>query len=263
MTPYQHEIETLQTAIRQAGHCVLERYNKGNYQIYRKKDRSPVTTVDLEVNDFLRNTILHTYPGDGWLSEEDPDDRTRLTKSRVWILDPLDGTKYFISGIPQFAISIALIENANPVVAVIFNPATNEYFSAVRDHGTFLNDTLVQVRHRSTNRMVLLVNPPALQRGAFRALEHVLDCVPMGSIAYTLALIAAGHADGTINLSRQNEWDIAAGSLLIQEAGGVVLDKSFQPLSFNKPAPYIDGIIAASQDNLNRLIELSDLLPSR
>lgn len=254
--PYQHELETLKPLVREAGNRVLELSRKG-FQVHRKSDRSPVTTADLEVNQYLKDQLLRIYPHDAWLSEEEPDDLSRLEKARVWIIDPLDGTKYFIAGIPQFAISIALVEQGQPVVAVIFNPATNELFWAVQHQGAFLNESLIHVRTEPTPPITLLVNPPALQRGLFRNVDSSVTCQPMGSIAYTLALIAAGQADGTINVARQNEWDVAAGTLLIHEARGQVMDRNGDQLRFNQRKPFIRGIIATRPDLASQLLDLA------
>ncbi|RMH38289.1 MAG: 3'(2'),5'-bisphosphate nucleotidase CysQ [Nitrospirae bacterium] len=260
--PYQHELETLKPLVREAGNRVLELSRTG-FHVHRKSDRSPVTTADLEVNRYLKEQLLQIYPDDGWLSEEEPDDHTRLTKSRVWIVDPLDGTKYFIAGVPQFAISIALVENAEPVVAVIFNPATNEFFSAVQRQGAFLDGSPVHVRTETPHSITLLVNPPALHRGLFRNMDSAVTCQPMGSIAYTLALIASGRADGTINVARQNEWDLAAGTLLVHEAGGQVMDRYGHPLRFNQRTPFVRGVIATRPDLASRLLDLAKRLFSK
>ena len=255
---YNHELATLESTVRQAGLRVMELVRDG-FETYIKKDQSPVTTADLEVDRIIKESLLNTFPDDGWLSEETPDDGKRINKSRVWVLDPIDGTKYFKLGIPQYAISLALIEEGNPVIAVIFNPATDEYFSAVRGQGATLNHHPISVRSTPSNRLTLLVNPPALERMPFQLLDAA-DCKPMGSIAYTLALVAAGRGDATINLGTQNEWDVAAGILLVQEAGGTAVDKHSNAIRFNKPIPSVPGIIAARGDAQVEIQKLLRLL---
>lgn len=247
MKTYDHELTTLQSAVRQAGQRVMQLAQDG-FETHIKKDRSPVTTADLEVDRILKEILLETYPDDGWLSEETPDDGERLHKARVWVLDPIDGTKYFTLGIPQYAISIALVEQQRPTIAVIFNPATEEYFSAVRGAGATLNGTTIEVRSSPMERLTVFVSPPALERHKFQPLDSQADFHPMGSIAYTLALVAAGKADVTMNLGKQNEWDVAAGTLLVQEAGGTIVDAHWEPISFNKVTPSVPGIIATRPD---------------
>lgn len=232
---------------------------RDGFETHIKEDQSPVTTADLEVDRILKEILLNTYPDDAWLSEESMDDKKRLTTARVWVLDPIDGTKYFALGIPQYAISLALVENESPTVAAIFNPATDEFFLAVRGKGATLNNHPIQVRSTPHDKLTILVNPPALERKSFRPIRELADCQPMGSIAYTLALVAAGRADATINLGNQNDWDIAAGVLLVQEAGGTAVDKFWNAFRFNTPAASVPGILATrpdAQEELQKLLQL-------
>jgi myo-inositol-1(or 4)-monophosphatase len=219
-----------------------------------------VTTADLAVNQILHEWLLTAFPHDAWLSEESPDDSRRLDNARVWIIDPIDGTKYFMRGVPQYAISVALVESHQPVIAAVYNPATDELFSAIRGMGAWLNGQPIHVTPAQEGRPVVLVNPPALERGIFRAIETAAECRPMGSIAYTLALVAAGRADATLNLDGLNEWDVAGGVLLIEEAGGMVMDRNGSTLSFNQAKTTIRGILAADKDLLDRLLTFTHTL---
>jgi myo-inositol-1(or 4)-monophosphatase len=254
-----HELEVLRKAVRQAGQQALKLAAEG-FETHIKKDRSPVTTADLAVNQILHEMLLTAFPHDAWLSEETPDDLRRLENKRVWIIDPIDGTKYFMRGVPQYAISVALVESNQPVVAAVYNPATDELFSAVRGMGAWLNDQLIHVTTAREGRPVILVNPSVLERGVFRTIEAAAECRPMGSIAYTLALVSAGRADATLNLDGLNEWDVAGGVLLIEEAGGTVMDRNGSPLSFNQSKTTIRGILAADKDLLNRLLTFTHTL---
>ena len=254
-----HELEVLRKAVRQAGQQALKLAAEG-FETHIKKDRSPVTTADLAVNQILHEVLLTAFPHDAWLSEETPDDLRRLENKRVWIIDPIDGTKYFMRGVPQYAISVALVESNQPVVAAVYNPATDELFSAVRGTGAWLNGEPVHVTPARDGRPVILVNPPALERGVFRAIEAAAECRPMGSIAYTLALVSAGRADATLNLDGLNEWDVAGGVLLIEEAGGTVMDRNGSSLLFNQSKTTIRGILAADKDLLNRLLTFTHTL---
>ncbi len=248
------ELTILRDAVLAAGRRVLELRRTG-FDTRRKADRSPVTTADLEADRILRETLLGAFPGDGWLSEEAADDPIRLDRNRVWIVDPIDGTKYFMRGLPQFAVSAALVEDGTVAAAALFNPATEELFCAARGRGVTLNGA--QVRSSPPgDRLTVLVNPPAMERGDFRAYEPYADCRPMGSIAYTLALVAAGRADATVNGERLNEWDVAAGVLLVQEAGGTVAGCGGEPLRFNRPDPSLHGILAAGPGRWRRLEQL-------
>lgn len=253
------DVEILHQAVRQAGQQVLKLAAEG-FETHIKKDRSPVTTADLAVDRILHDRLLGAFPNDAWLSEETPDDPSRLENKRVWVIDPIDGTKYFMRSVPQYAISVALVESHQPVVAAIYNPATGEFFSAVRGRGAWLNGQPIHVTPAHDGRPVVLVNPPALERGIFRAIEAAAECRPMGSIAYTLALVSAGQADATLNLDGLNEWDVAGGVLLIEEAGGMVMDRNGSPLAFNQAKTTIRGILAADKELLDRLLTFTHTL---
>jgi len=238
--------------IRQALHLSNDRLRKILHEgltVQVKSDGSPVTNGDLAVNEIIQKTLLAAFPDDGWLSEESPDDSIRLRKNRVWILDPIDGTKPFIKSLPQFAISLALIDHGQASIGVILNPATREYFCAVRGEPPTLNGCPIQVRHTTEHRLSLLVNYGPVNRSTIRTWRETADCRPiMGSIAYSLALVAAGRVDGLINFGTQNEWDIAAALPLIQTAGGIVMDKDLKPIQCNQPNPVVKGIIAVRPD---------------
>ena len=134
----ESELAQLSSTIRKAGARAKDLARKG-FEIHTKEDRSPVTTADLEVNRILREMQEMHFPDDGWLSEESPDDPARLDKARVWIVDPIDGTKAFVNKLPEYCISVGLIQGGVPVLGAIFNPSTDELFTAIRGQGVRLN----------------------------------------------------------------------------------------------------------------------------
>ena len=138
---FDSELTTAESAAHRAGDAVMGLF-KGKYDVHEKSKNNPVTTADLEANRIIRETISRAFPGDGWLSEEDQDSSRRLGLSRVWVVDPIDGTREFIDGIPQFAISIAFVVAGVPKVSVVFNPAENQFYKASVGRGAFL-------RHRA------------------------------------------------------------------------------------------------------------------
>ena len=247
MLRMERELRELQQAIREAGRQVLQLAEEG-FQIHEKPDRTPVTSADLTVDRVLREALGREFPEDGWLSEESPDNPLRLQQKRVWIVDPIDGTKYFIDHVPEYAISVALVEAGRGILAAVFNPATDELFCAVRGGGATLNGAPVRIADEGREQPVVLVAPPAFQRGKFRSLQPKAEIRPVGSIAYTLALVAAGRADAAINTGRMREWDVAAGVLLVEEAGGMAVDLKGAPFMFNKTDPLVEGIIAGRTD---------------
>jgi myo-inositol-1(or 4)-monophosphatase len=253
---WDHELQTMTDAVQAAGEQAL-RLARDGFETSTKTDRSPVTSADHAVNDLLHERLLGAFPDDGWLSEETPDTSTRLTKPRVWIIDPIDGTRAFMRGIPEFCISVALVEGHVPVVAGIYNPSTDELFTASRGAGVRLNGVPINAPIAPPD-VLMLVSTRELHMGRFRSVEPWVRCAPIRSIAFALALTAVGRVDAMVTFERENEWDLAAGALLIGEAGGTVVDASGQRLQFNRPQPMFTGTIAIApraQDRVGPVID--------
>jgi myo-inositol-1(or 4)-monophosphatase len=241
---WDRELGILCEAMRLAGAEALRSASDG-FEIHAKPDRSPVTSADLAIDRILHTHLLNAFPGDGWLSEESPDDPGRLQKQRVWVIDPIDGTKAFIRKEPDYCISAALVEDGRPVVATVFNPLLNELFAATKGGGLLINHKPVAPqKDRKDQAPVIALSPWELQIGRFQSLEALATGRPMRSIAWALALAASGRIHAVATLEQENEWDVAAGVLLIEEAGGTVCDGSGQNLGFNRPIPRYEGIIA-------------------
>jgi myo-inositol-1(or 4)-monophosphatase len=192
----------------------------------------------------LRKTLLRE--GEGWLSEESVDDLSRLDCQRVWIVDPLDGTREFVAGIPEFCVSIALVENLRPLAAGIRNPATGEIFLGSLETGLTYNRAPASVSRRTAlERAVVLASRSEVGRGEWKQFESAPFTVkPTGSVAYKLALVAAGLADATFTLSPKHEWDVAAGVTLVLSAGGWVRSLQGTDLVFNQRTPLLSGLVA-------------------
>jgi myo-inositol-1(or 4)-monophosphatase len=210
-----------------------------------KENKDVLTEADLLANQILQARLLKAFPDDGWLSEESVDHASRLNKRRVWVIDPIDGTREYIAGIAEYAVSAALVEDGQPVMACVFNPETNEMFSAVLGAGAYLNGKRVHCRSACADKLLLLASRSESIRGEWeRFRAH--DVKIVGSIAYKLGLVAAGFADATFSLGPKNEWDIAAGVLLVKEAGGLATDKDYRPFVFNQSQVRVNGIVAVS-----------------
>lgn len=242
---YSAELAAAETAARDAGAAIMGLF-KGKYDVHEKSKNNPVTTADLEANRIIREKIVRTFPGDGWLSEEDQDSSQRLGCARVWVVDPIDGTREFIEGVPQFAISIGFVVNGAPKVSIVFNPAEDRFYKAAAGQGAFLNDASIRVTPRNAIDGALLLVSRSEPQKKFQVFVDRCDIKPVGSIAYRLAKVAGGDGDATITFRTIHEWDICAGVLMVLEAGGKVVDGAGAAMTFNRQFPKHRGVIAAN-----------------
>jgi myo-inositol-1(or 4)-monophosphatase len=226
---------------------IIMKYYRNDYEIKEKGYHNPVTTADNEADSFLKSELTNARPNYGWLSEETVDSYDRLEKERVWIVDPLDGTKEFIEGVPQFVVSIALVENGLPIIGVLHNPVTKEIFHASKDDGAYLDKSMYKCsKKESTRDMVMLNSRSETRKGLWEPYkEYFKELKPIGSVAYKMGLTAMGRADIFATLRPKNEWDICAGTCLINEAGGEVINLNGQKITFNNRKTLIEpGLIA-------------------
>jgi myo-inositol-1(or 4)-monophosphatase len=250
----ERELDTAREAARAAGQVLL-RYYGGGLDVQEKSADNPVTAADLESNELLKSTILGAFADDAWLSEETADSEERLDRKRVWIVDPLDGTKEFISEIPEFCVCIALVEDGLPRVAVEYNPVRDELFFATKGGGAFLNDARIQVSTQADLRHAhVLASRSEEARGEWDAYRPLMKVELTGSVAYKFALVASGRHDATFTLTPKNEWDVCAGTLLVTEAGGMVTEPGGRALRFNNRATLLEQGLVASNGILHRPI---------
>ncbi|HSG15430.1 MAG TPA: 3'(2'),5'-bisphosphate nucleotidase CysQ [Anaerolineae bacterium] len=238
--------ETLEIA-RAAGNEIMSFY-RDSFSVADKAPDNPVTDADLAADKLLRERLGALLPEAGWLSEETADSADRLDRKLVWVVDPLDGTKEFVMGIPEFSVSVALVEDGLPVLAVIFNPPTGEIYYANKGEGAHLNGNPVTVSQRSELAGAQVdASRSERKRGEFAPFEEIVNLRTMGSIAYKMARVAAGQADASWSRGPKSEWDICAGALLVEEAGGRCVDLDGQPFRFNKSFPKVNGIIVTNE----------------
>ncbi len=243
---FSDELKVAETAAREAGRIIMDLYGK-EYRIEEKSKGNPVTAADLEANRKIREIIRGRYPDDGWLSEEDKDNTDRLKASRVWVVDPIDGTKEFIAGVPQFAVSVGLVVGGHPMVGVVYNPAEEKFYRAVKGSGAFLNGRPIHILSRKQiDGASLLVSRSEPWR-KFQSFEGRCRLERLGSIAYRLAQVAGGEADATLTFRSLREWDVCGGVLIVEEAGGVVLDGEGRRLVFNRPDTLYRGVVASNE----------------
>ncbi len=243
---FSREAEFARKAALAAGD-ILKRYYRGSYKIGSKGRNNPVTSADLDADRAIRRMLTGAFPDYGWLSEETVDNSERLGKRRVWIVDPLDGTREFIEQVPEFCVAIALADRGEPVVGVSYNPITREMFWSARGMGCYLGKTRVRVtRTRTLHRANVLASRSETARGEWEVFHGVIKIAPTGSVAYKLAMVAGGKADATFTRSPKNEWDIASGAALIAEAGGTITDIEGRALKFNQQRTKCAGLVASN-----------------
>jgi myo-inositol-1(or 4)-monophosphatase len=252
---YAQIMERIRAAL-EASRVVFARFTPGEIETEYKVGRDPVTEADRALDAVLRKELLRD--GEGWLSEESVDDPIRLQRSRVWVVDPLDGTREFVKGIPEFCVSIGFVENGRPVAGGIYNPATDETFVGSIDSGVTYNGKPAQPSQReSLDGALVLASRSEVKRGEWKAFENSsFNIRPMGSVAYKLALVSAGLADATFTLTPKNEWDVTAGAALVASSGGYVATLDNTPLICNNKSPLLRGLVACGPLLRERLVAL-------
>ena len=239
------DLALLTAAAHAAGEIARARI--GNVQVWDKPDgEGPVTEADLEIDVMLRAVLTGARPDHGWLSEESADAPVRLTADRVFIIDPIDGTRAFAAGEPTFSHSLALAEAGKVVAAVVHLPMLDRTYAATRDGGATLNGEPIRASRRVELDDATVLLPavqlrPELWPGGVPNLRRFFR----PSLAYRLCLAASGRFDAMLTLRDAWEWDVAAGVLIAQEAGATVTDRAGGDLAFNRSVPRLPGVIAA------------------
>jgi len=239
-----------------AARSYVSAYTPGRIASERKAGGDPVTRADIGIDTILKQMLLDGE--EGWLSEETVDDRCRLQKRRVWIVDPINGTREFIEGIPEWCISVGLVEDGRPIAAGVCNPAADQLFLGAEGYGVTLNGTPVALSAKQNlSGARILASRSEIRKGLWSRYDHApFKVIPCGSIAYKLACVAAGLAEATFTLVPKNEWDIAAGTGLILAAGGKAIDRSGKPRRFNQSSPLLDGLWAGPEQLIDEIISL-------
>lgn len=252
---YSEILKRIEAAIGDA-RAIFARFTPGAIDAEFKAGHDPVTEADRAIDAVLRQNLLRD--GEGWLSEESVDDFSRLEKAHVWVVDPLDGTREFVKGIPEFCVSIAYVENGRPVAGGIHNPATNETFIGAVDGGVFYNGKPAAASPRKDlSGAVTLASRSEVKRGEWKSFGNgPLHLRAMGSVAYKLALVSAGLADITFTLTPKNEWDVAAGAALVTSAGGYLAMLNGSPFRANNRNPLLSGMIACGPNLREDLLKL-------
>ena len=259
-TGIQKDLDRIVAALDAGGEIYRSR-SMENVRVYKKSGGDPVTEAEIAVNQRLFEMLVQD--GDGWLSEESVDNEDRLRCSRIWLVDPLDGTKEYLAGIPEWCISIALMEDGGLVAGGILNPQTDELIYGSREIGVVYRNG--RADHAETNILareaLVLASRSEVKRGEWKRFgQRPFRTLAMGSVAYKLALVAAGKADATWTLVPKNEWDVAAGAALVQFAHGHLLTTEGLPPAFNRKNPLLPGLVGFSRAGLERLLPFLKLV---
>ena len=240
------DLANIREALLRTGKVLHDLWQR-NLTVEFKQGDDPVTEADLAADALLKEIL--PQPGDGWLSEETADDPSaRLGRKRVWIVDPLDGTREYVEGIPEWCVSIGLVEDGVPVAGGIHNPVSKQLVVGAVGHGVTLNGAPVAPRPCKTMRGAeVLASNSEVARGEWDRFEgEPFRVVSVGSVAYKLGLVGAGLTDATWTLVPKHEWDVAGGAALVLAAGGMVYNLDGSPVRFNRECPKLPGFVAFS-----------------
>lgn len=242
-------------AVREAGEHARALFRRG-VEHWQKPDGTPVSQADLEVNDILIDRLMASRGDYGWLSEETCDDAGRLGRRRVWVVDPVDGTRAFLRGEPHWTVSAALVEAGRPVLAAVYNPVTEEFFEAAEGAGARLNGRAIAVSgQRELAGCAMLMRRSVAQSDAWPSPWPAMALQMRNSIAYRLCLVAAGTFDAALALSPKSEWDLAAADLIVAEAGGIVSSHAGERFTYNEADCARANVLAAGPGLYDELVE--------
>jgi myo-inositol-1(or 4)-monophosphatase len=252
---HHDEDQALAVTLRAAGAIALRTF-QAPVKSWLKEQSSPVSEADIAVDNFLRERLAGPGSGDGWLSEETAADRSSRQARRLWIVDPIDGTRSYLAGRPDWAISVALVADGRPVLAGVFAPATDELFLARADAGATRNG--VPIRASPGDRLEgVTVAGPKRSVQALAAIESRMTVAPrIGSLALRLIRVAHGELDVAFASANSHDWDLAGADLLVHEAGGALTTMVGDILTYNEPDLAHGALVAAGADRHAALIAL-------
>jgi myo-inositol-1(or 4)-monophosphatase len=243
---YERALSIAVDAAREAGAAIRALYRDRTI-LKDKGEDNPLTEADLASDRILAERLRGAFPDYGWLSEESVDEPSRLAAEHAWIVDPLDGTKEFTLGIPEFVVSIGLVANGRPVLGVLYNPIRDELFAGIVGKGATFNGAPCAVSaHAGLQGARIVCSRTEAKKGWFDKYLDRISLVPTGSVAYKFGLVAAGQAEATFTPQPRNEWDICAGVALVLAAGGQTSNRLGEPYVFNRPNPLVDGVCATN-----------------
>ena len=237
----------LQATVREAGSLALSLFGT-ELKNWIKGTSSPVSEADIAVNDLLEARLRSATSDYGWLSEESADDADRLSRRRVWIVDPIDGTRSYLAGKPDWCVSVALVEDAAPVIAAVFAAASDEFFFALRGEGATLNGLAVQATGGTDVDFARMAGPKPLVERLKASTGDISIHPRIGSLALRLCRVADGRLDAAFAGGQSRDWDLAAANLIVQEANGRMTTLSGDPILFNRREVTHGVLVAAGRE---------------
>jgi myo-inositol-1(or 4)-monophosphatase len=244
----------LADTVREAGALALSLF-RTELKNWTKGVSSPVSEADIRVNDLLEERLRSATPDYGWLSEESVDDEARLGKRMAWIVDPIDGTRGYLAGREDWCVSVALVENASPLLAAVFAPASDEFFFAMRGQRATRNDVPVHATPGTELDFSRVAGPKPLVQRLSRSSHDIILHPRIGSLALRLCRVAQGSLDAAFAGGQSRDWDLAAANLIVQEANGNMTTLSGDPILYNRPEVAHGVLVAAGRDRHARIVE--------
>jgi len=241
------DAELLKDTVREAGVLALSLF-RTELRNWTKGASSPVSEADIAVNDLLEARLRAATPDYGWLSEESVDDDERLGRRLTWIVDPIDGTRGYLAGREDWCVSVALVEDAAPVLAAVFVPVAGEFFFAARGHGATLNDQPIRATSGTRIDFSRLAGPKPLVERLNIAPGEIALHPRIGSLALRLCRVAQGELDAAFAGGNSHDWDLAAADLIVQEANGRMTALSGEGIMYNRREATHGVLVAAGRD---------------
>jgi myo-inositol-1(or 4)-monophosphatase len=241
------DTKLLKDTVRDAGRLALSMF-RTELKNWTKGVSSPVSEADIAVNDLLEKALRSATPDYGWLSEESADDELRLACRLVWIVDPIDGTRSYLAGRQDWCVSVALVEDASPLLAAVFAPATDEFFFAARGQGATRNGAEVSATSGTALDFTRVAGPKPLVERLSRGSGEITLHPRIGSLALRLCRVAEGHLDAAFAGGQSRDWDLAAANLIVQEANGNMTALSGETILYNRREVTHGVLVAAGRD---------------
>lgn len=253
--PWIDDLRLIEAAARQSGEIGMK-YFRSSPRKWTKGNDSPVTEADIAIDRYLAKTLQEARPDYGWLSEETEDDKSRLNSEKLFIVDPIDGTKGFINGGDDWTVSIAIVRSGEPVAAALFRPTTGEMYCAAERAGASLNGRPIRTSAQTDLKGVRLAGPSKMVRHPELRKHGIQSTKYVHSLALRVAFVADGSVEGAAAKPRASDWDLAAADLIVREAGGALADINGRRITYNRPDTRLPAFLAAPEQLHQQLLQV-------